>query len=722
MSKALIGGLAHSLPAILFDERLVDAAGTARRPARQGQSGRWRAREAGAAPQSPRGAAPLTASAAAILSRQIGRSPLIRSVAATALATLLMSGAASTQTVEDRARAAATAAREKSADSDAIQRNYLTPGLAGEPINTVDSAKTFTPNIACQKTATLMEVLVQPSSTGDLGTVSIARDTDLDGTVDSRTTLPVPVSGICANGIVACQPGSWNACNYFRWDVDAARNLKLTQVDMPALAGCYCVNNSCGTNLAWTNMNSVLGDLGGGMIGALTTADPRIGVAQAVINGPSIRYVGAQSTACSANPALPETGYRANPATMTGDAFAVSSGNAVFQALASSPIGIGTAQQLRHCTVERQVTVLRTGVDDVIETISGGYSITRNGNAIDWYLGSPADNSLSGRGCQLYDYKLVLRVNYPDRITDARLVNISFDDWVQIRVDGQWLMSDPGGWTSTGFPPGSCERSKNWFNPGGLDLRPYLTAGEHEILVRVAVADGGNLSAQVHAEVDDSCRTLEQVVDQCSMIAADPKCRIDSELVDGVQTFRGGVNTGLRPLEQTRVMGSTICPVTLTRDFFLKDRSYRCEVDTNALPQPDTSRGAYIIDHSTETMLADRARQSDGSFAESTRPFSLPDRGSVPACEPICKTRARKANADAAPAGVVGTRQNDPQGYDIFYHSCKVDGSGDNVCPAGPGEEIVAACGCLDDFPEAVVMMQTVRLAGADLVCTGTVR
>ena len=41
--------------------------------------------------------------------------------------------------------------------------------------------------------------------------------------------------------------------------------------------------------------------------------------------------------------------------------------------------------------------------------------------------------------------------------------------------------------------------------------------------------------------------------------------------------------------------------------------------------------------------------------------------------------------------------------------------------PAGPGEEIVSACGCLDDFPEAVVMMQTVRLAGADMTCTSVV-
>ena len=64
------------------------------------------------------------------------------------------------------------------------------------------------------------------------------------------------------------------------------------------------------------------------------------------------------------------------------------------------------------------------------------------------------------------------------------------------------------------------------------------------------------------------------------------------------------------------------------------------------------------------------------------------------------------------------TRLKRAAAYDSFYHAC----GSDNACPTGPGEEIVSACGCLDDFPEAVVMMQTVRLGGADLVCTGTVR
>ncbi|MDI1295766.1 MAG: hypothetical protein PSY12_07755, partial [bacterium] len=88
------------------------------------------------------------------------------------------------QTAQDRARAAAAAARAKSADSDALLGNYVTPGLAGQPITTLDTKQTFTPNLACQKSATLLELLAQPSATGDIGTLSISRDSDLDGSFD----------------------------------------------------------------------------------------------------------------------------------------------------------------------------------------------------------------------------------------------------------------------------------------------------------------------------------------------------------------------------------------------------------------------------------------------------------------------------------------------------------------------------------------------------------
>ena len=631
-------------PLTPFPERLVDAAGRSRRSARQGPDGRRRAREAGAAPTSPCGAAPPPASAAVMLPLRARCLPLVWTVKATALATLLIAEPALAQTMEERARAAAAAARARSGDSEAIRRNYVTPGLSGQPITTIDSSKAFTPNLACRKTATLMEVLVQPASTGDLGSVQIARDTDLDGTIDSRTSLPVPVSGICANGVIACQPGSWSQCNYFRWDMDGARNLKLSQVPMPELAGCYCINQSCGANLAWNNLPSVLGDLGGGMIGALTTADPRIGVAQAVIDGPTIRYVGAQSTACTSNPALPQTAYAASPTVLAGDAFAASTSSAVFQALAASPAGTGKAQQMRRCTVEREVTVVKPGMEDVISRTAGGYSTIRTGNSVDFLVGSPNDNSLAGGSCSLFDFRMTLHVGDPDRIVDARLVQFFADDWAQVRIDGTLIGSGPTAWTSTGLPPGGCEKDRTFHANPDVDLKPFLTPGDHELWLRVAVSDGGEGMAQVHVEIDEGCRVAEQVVDQCAATAADSRCRLDTETVDGVDIFRNGVNTGLVPLPQTRVLGTAACPVTLTRAFFLRDRTYRCAIDNGTLPEPDLSRGAYILDHSTETMLADRV--SATGTAPSRRRRGRSRFPIAAACRPASRSarRARRAS------------------------------------------------------------------------------
>src|SRR3546814_15220341 len=141
---------------------------------------------------------------------------------------------------------------------------------------------------------------------------------------------------------------------------------------MTELAGCYCVNIRCGASLVWGNMASVLKDLGGGVIGALTTADPRVGVAQATIDGPVIRYTGAQSTACTPNPSLPQTAYRANPATIQGGAASTAASSSLFQALTGSPAGMGRAEQNRSCPNTREVSLDPAEIGAVIKSGSSG--------------------------------------------------------------------------------------------------------------------------------------------------------------------------------------------------------------------------------------------------------------------------------------------------------------------------------------------------------------
>ena len=684
-----------------------------RKVARQGPYGRWPACGTGAvSPCLPRDTAPPMVSAAAITPGW-HRHPLSACcLFTTALATLLIP-TASAQTMEDRARAAAHASRAKSSDSDAIQRNYLTPGLAGEPIATIDNSQTFNPNIACQKTATLLELLAQPSSAGDIGSLSIARDKNLDGTFDESLTVPVPVSGVCVNGIISCQPGSWNQCRPFQWALPDSGNLKLSEVDLTALSGCYCVNNSCGANLVWGNMSAILKDLGGGVIGALTTADPRIGVAQAMIDGPVIHYTGAQTTACTANPSVTATSYRANPTAITGDADAAAQASSVFQALAGSAAGSGKAEESRSCTITREIMVKSWDYDDIIAVRGSIASITSCGTGCRRYQIRGAGSCSSSPPI----YSATFDPIAPARIVSSRIVEMGADDWVQARVNGQIVgYAGKRPWLTEALPSGDCRISDDpWYNRSAIDILPQLKAGTTIVGARVRGGGGGNWGyVTVEIQVDTACEVSEQLMDLCAGYAADPACRLDSESVDSVVTFRNGVNTGLKPLPQTRLFGSGNCTVQYSRDFFERDRRYKCAVDLGGATEPDLSRGAYIIDHSTETMLADRTLASDGTVTTTTRPFALPDRGSVPACEPICKTRAPKANSEVAIDGVVGAKQNDPAGWDIFYHAC----TGDKQCPTGPSEEIVSACGCLDDFPEAVAMMQTVRLAGADLVCT----
>ena len=629
---------------------------------------------------------------------------------------LVWAGTVPAQTMQDRARVAAEAARAKSGDSDGLRQNYVAAGMSGEAISTVDNSRTFTPTLSCQKTATLLEVLIQPDSTGDIGTVTISRDTDLDGKVDSSSRLPVPVSGICANGVIACEPGSWRQCHYFRWDVDAANALKLTEGEMTDLSGCYCVNNSCGANLVLGNLPTVLKDLGGGMIGALTTASPGIGVAEARTDGPVISYVGAQTTACTSNPAVGQTAYRAAPTAIQGDAATVSASNSIFQALAASPAGFGKAEQTRSCTIEREVTVRSWDYDDIVGVSGQLASVTSCGADCRRYRIQGEGNCTAAPPI----FSATFDIRKPDRLVSARIVGMGAEDWVQGRVNGA-IVGSAGkrAWLTEALPSGDCAVDGEWSNGTQIDLTNDFRSGAAVVAARVR---GGKEErwgyVDVEVRVNTACETSERLVDLCSGYGADPQCRLQAEDVHGVATFTNGVGTGLRPLPQTRLFGTASCTLQLTRDFFLRTRRYKCVTDSGSPPAPDLSRATYIIDHSTETLLADQTRTADGSLTASTRPFHLPDRGSVPSCEPICKTRAPKVNADAAPAGVVGASQNDPAGWDIFYHGCTTG----NVCPVGPGEEIVSACGCLDDFPEAVVMMQTVRLAGADLACTAETR
>ena len=77
-----------------------------------------------------------------------------------------------------------------------------------------------------------MEVLIQPGATGDITTFIVSQDTNFDGNLDYTYEVPFPVSGLCANGVITCNPGTWTNCRTYQWTSDTSGRVSL-QVGPP---------------------------------------------------------------------------------------------------------------------------------------------------------------------------------------------------------------------------------------------------------------------------------------------------------------------------------------------------------------------------------------------------------------------------------------------------------------------------------------------------------
>ncbi|MGD0232798.1 MAG: hypothetical protein ABSC19_21010, partial [Syntrophorhabdales bacterium] len=115
------------------------------------------------------------------------------------------------------------------------------------PMTMVDGTVSFSGQLQCPNSQRFMEVLIQPGATGDIDTFIVSQDTNFDGSLDYTYQVPFPVSGLCANGVITCSPGTWTNCQTYQWTSDTSGRVSLQVVPLTALGGCFCINNSCGT-------------------------------------------------------------------------------------------------------------------------------------------------------------------------------------------------------------------------------------------------------------------------------------------------------------------------------------------------------------------------------------------------------------------------------------------------------------------------------------------
>jgi len=193
--------------------------------------------------------------------------------------------------------------------TDAIKERISNPMTSvGSSMRTIDDQNTFTSQISAPSTNVFLHILIHPSSTGDITSLHVQQDTDFDGQYDYLYQVPSTVSGICSNGFVSANMGTWNNTRFYEWESKASGEISAVQVpSMMSLSGCYCVNSSCGSNLVWNNIDVVMRDIGGGMVSAIQEQNP-FTITDISLQRPEIQYYGQASGQMGNTTGVPASG------------------------------------------------------------------------------------------------------------------------------------------------------------------------------------------------------------------------------------------------------------------------------------------------------------------------------------------------------------------------------------------------------------------------------
>jgi hypothetical protein len=623
------------------------------------------------------------------------------------------------------AQDAAGAVLQQFGSVDGIRENASLPLTSDSAqLSTIDGTDSAAVQISNPSSNAFLSVSIQKAATGDLMPVRVTQDLNFDGVFDYAYQVPSPASGICANGIISCDAGTWDNCQGYTWSADATARATLQSVPMNQMAGCYCVNQSCGGN---NNSEAMLKDLGGAVAGVVQQQKGGYAISRVELNASTISYYG-QDSSGSPTGTVAQTAYFSDPGSISGDAYtevANQAGNpdSYYTMMTTSFSGKGSNTGVQSCSISREVSLQEVSLSDIITPAGGTGAVQICGtDCIRLILGRQGDNYWSGY-CSIYEENYKVYVNKPDLIRSATLMRAIWDDYIQVWIGGTKVYNGP----NANFPPetgGACELSTSWnVNPNKDVTQYFQQAGLVDTKIRVSVAGGGEGYAFVEVRVNNLCQTLDDVItDNCSALEADSNCDLQEEFVDGVQTYRSFNPTSNDPLPSTRtISASASCSKNITRDWWEKERTYRC-TSNNAF---DFSDAARRVDTITGTLDGNDLGQSTFDFTDArqdteTGTWTTDDQtveinpvDPPPDCEFVCKTRKLVQDTQAAVTGVSTDYQNTPARYDTFYHVCGLD----NSCPAGPGEEIVEDCQCLDEFAEAASVMMVLDEASRDMMC-----
>lgn len=556
---------------------------------------------------------------------------------------------------------------------DAIKQNAIAP-MQGQTQMTDQNGNKFDATLTCGSAVPMLEVLGVPGATGDLSTLIISADLDLDGTFDSTISPANNVSGVCANGYISCDAGTWNNCTAWSWQA-SMNAINVATANIRDLKGCYCINNSCGSSLAWTNIDQLLRDLGTGVTQAIQQVKPDYVISDVMSNAADVKFYGASGSGCHSG-STGQQAYIGNSAAMNTDLtneVTAQSGDptSLYTVVTTSTAATASATTDNTCAINRTVPV--TDADCTIQ---------------------------------------------PDVINDscATLASNGDCNLKDETVDGVTTYSNFSPTGLTPLPTQKTVTSSTGFYPAPATINYELSSihfAYAETTTTFLTVTGIKLTQQLSRT---QCRSKTTTVchnwgdvPSCFTYTANFGYKQNTNVIWVSGGCRGRFDvTGLIPKP---------CGHNVTRDWWDKSRTYQCLAQPSQFNFDDALHRTGVARQSADLTngFTETHKDATGQWVSQSvslgSPAELPQ---VPNCEPVCKLKKEIHDDRVDPINVVATNRTAP-GTRVSYRYAVCDAN--NVCPANADETIVKACQCVDDFAEAATIMQMLRQAGQDLIC-----
>ena len=647
-------------------------------------------------------------------------------------------------------------ANQRLGSKSALKSRILTPASSGGVVqmHSLNGQNPFNGSISKPSGRKIMEILIHPATTGDLSPVYVYENTGSGNKYNYAYAVPFAVSGICANGVIGCDPGTWNHCKYYEWVANSLGQVKLAQRPSIDFGGCYCINNSCGYHLASSNLPIILKDIGGGAVGAvMKSGGYKMTVTGVAVNSADIVYYGqmiknSSAPQPSSYPSTEQAQYEwetgsANPSayysgTNGGYLFAAagstensekSNPNSMYNLIATSGAAEKNPIEQKTCYIRRVVNVVKHQNNyfspEGDSTCPGQFNTSICDKIEQCYTDSegnehclcelkPTGNAGS-TGCgPTYSY------SFCGKFTTGAYIND--DACVSVNLSGKNVWS-----------AGPC------YSTGGTDhwegSKTFATNGTQSVYAMYENWGECNGYPQayfyiyiyrkawdtVSAYIDDQCQTYEN----------NPNCTLKDEWVDGVRTWSDYASTGLVPVGQICKTFNGWTSHTFCYNWWTKKRIYVCKTKGYNFDKA-RQRATTIVSSTANANVMSTSilgkvsyqdyRSSNGSWGYHNGSLTIPLSGNKNGCMYVCKVKVPEQDTQAY-SGTNTSQYRSIHSYAFDYRKCAYN-NGTYTCPYNPskGETVVTNCQCIDEFAEAATIMNTLENAGKDIICSSGVK